>query len=384
MINTSHNRTTALRCLATLVLVVGLGGALAQGTSNDTAAQSQTPDVPTLLSDGDFYLQRGDCALAQYFYQEALKTEATNAKALVGKGRSLACQRAYPDAIDAFKAALDADANNVPAFVHLALAYQDEYQSDPKSYPDRLTDALDIIKKAESIAPSDPKVLNTKGIVQYQLGNLQEARTTLERAASLASAKDSGLTDAERSTLQVNLGRVYRDVNELDLAQQAFRRAVVLDPTNASAHNNLGNVAYRKGDCSTAEYELSQAASLDAQSLSAVSSLGITLFECGDVEASVPKLEEALKLDGAVFVPPLYTYLARAYIQSGKVDEAVKRAQQGALLPPESAEAYYWLGQAYEARGNGTDADNAKKAYQRALEIQGDYQPAKDALASMQ
>ena len=385
--------------LATLIVGLGYATAFAQSSSSSqpksstppsstsqaqAPAQSGTPDVPTLLSDGKFYMDHGDCALAQYFYQEVLKTDPGNVDAMVGKGRSLSCQQAYPQAIDAFQAALKQDPKKVDAYVHLALTYRDEYQSDPKSYPNRLSDALDTVKKAEAIAPQDPRVLNTKGVVLYDLGNLKEARTALEQAVSQASAGNgNGLSDAERSTLEVNLGRVYRDQGDLQLAQQAFRRAVVLDPTNSSAHNNLGNVAYRLHDCSTAEYELSQAVSLDPKSLSAMSQLGITMFECGDVKDSVSKLEAALKLNGAVFVPPLYTYLARAYLKTGKVDEAVKRAQQGALLPPESADAYYWLGQAYQARGGSGDIDNARKAYQHALQIDPNYKPAKEALSSL-
>lgn len=354
------------------------------GAKSQAPALSGKPDVPTLIGDGQFYLNHGDCALAQYFFQEALKSDATNVDALVGKGQALTCQGAYATAIDAFQAALKQDPNNVLAYVHLALTYRDQYQSDPKSYPNRLTDALDAVKKAEAISPKDPRVLNTKGVVLYDLGHLQEARTALETAVSEATGSGGkDLTAAERSTLEVNLGRVYRDQGDLKLAEQTFRRAVVLDPTNSSAHNNLGNVAYRLHDCSTAEYELSQAVALDPQSLSAMSQLGITLFECGDVKASVPKLEAALKLNGAVFVPPLYTYLARAYLKTGKVDEAVKRAQQGALLPPESADAYYWLGKAYQARGASGDVENARKAYQRALQIDPNYKPAKDALASL-
>lgn len=380
MISHSYTSHVPLGRLLAVVLALAFGATAALAQSGD---QNADPDVPTLLSDGDFYLERGDCALAQYFYQEALKTEATNTAALVGKGRSLSCQQAYPQAIESLEQALAGDANDVAAYVHLALTYRNQYQSDPDSYPSRLTDALDTINKAEAITANDPKVLNTKGIILFQLGNMDEARSNLERAASLASAQDSGLSDVEKSTLQVNLGRVYRDQDDLELAQTAFRRAVVLDPTNDAAHGNLGNVAYRLGDCTTAEYELSQAASLNPESLSNVSQLGITLFECGDVAASVPKLESALKLDGAVFVPPLYTYLARGYLEAGKVDEAVKRAQQGALLPPESAEAYYWLGKAYQARGGSGDVDAARKSYDRALEIDPSYQLATEAIATL-
>jgi tetratricopeptide (TPR) repeat protein len=234
------------------------------------------------------------------------------------------------------------------------------------------------------VAASDPRVQNTKGLVLYQLGDLQQARATLEQAVSLATTSQL-LSNQEKSTVQVNLGRVYRDLGELELARQSFRRAVVLDPSSATAHNNLGDVSYRLGDCDTAQYELAQAVSLDPNSLSAASNLGIVLFECGDVQASLPRLEQAVQMDGAVFLPPLFTYLARAYLETGQVDEAIRRAQHGALLSePPSADAYYWLGQAYQRRSGSGDAQRARDAYERAVEIDPNYAAAREALRTLQ
>ncbi|HLV11202.1 MAG TPA: tetratricopeptide repeat protein [Trueperaceae bacterium] len=364
---------------AALLAALALGGAaIAQ------QGQQGGPDVATLISDGQFYLDRGDCSLAQFYFQEALRLDEGNADARVGQGRALSCQGAYPEAIDAFQAALAAQPNHLQALVHLANTYQYQYQADPSAYSGRLADALDTIQRAEAVSANDPRVQNTKGLVLYQLGDLQQARTTLEQAASLATTSQE-LDNAEKSTVQVNLGRVYRDLGELELAQQSFRRAVVLDPTSATAHNNLGDIAFRLGDCSTAEYELAQAVNLDPNSLSAASNLGIVLFECGDVQASLPRLERAVQMDGAVFLPPLFTYLARAYLETGEVDEAIKRAQHGALLAtPPSAEAYYWLGQAYQRRGGQGDSQRARDAYERAVEIDPNYAAAREALASLQ
>jgi len=352
--------------------------------AQDDAAGS-APDATTLVSDGEFYLDRGDCSLAQFYFQEALRLDDGNTQALIGQGRALSCQGAYPAAIAAFQSALEVDPQNVDALVHLANAYQYQYQDDSAAYSGRLADALDTIRRAEAIAPNKASVQNTKGIVLFQLGNLAEARTTLERAADLA-ASDQDLDNLEKSTLQVNLGRVYRDTGELELAQQAFRRAVVLDPTSAAAHNNLGDMAFRLGDCSTAEYELAQAVNLDPSNLSAASNLGIVLFECGEVQASLPRLQEAVQLNGAVFLPPLFTYLARAHLETGQVDEAIRRAQHGVLLsePNPTADAYYWLGQAYQRRGSQDDRQKAADAYRRALEIDPTYSAAQEALNTVQ
>jgi len=380
LISTRLSRNTLLALLGAAVMLMGLATAFAQDGAEESA-----PDAATLIGDGEFYLDRGDCSLAQFYFQEALRLDEANADAQVGKGRALSCQGSYPASIEAFQAALALDAGNVDALVHLANAYQYQYQSDTAAYSGRLADALDTIQRAEGLAPDRASVQNTKGIVLYQLGDLTQARSTLERAADLSNS-DQQLDNAEKSTLQVNLGRVYRDSQELELALQAFRRAVVLDPTSATAHNNLGDMAYRLDDCSTAEYELSQAVNLDPTNLSAAANLGIVLFECGEVQASLPRLQHAVQMDGAVFLPPLFTYLARAHLAAGQVDEAIRRAQHGALLsePSPTADAYYWLGQAYQRRGSEDDRQRAADAYRKALEIDPSYAAAQEALNTVQ
>ncbi|MDE0098430.1 MAG: tetratricopeptide repeat protein [Truepera sp.] len=348
-------------------------------------AQESSINASTLIQDGDLYLRQGDCQLAQYFFQEALKLDEVNAEAMVGKGRALACQGNHQLAAEEFSRAIGEDPENLSAYVQLSLAYMNQFVKDAIRFPNRLNDALTVIERAESFAPRSPQVLNTKGVVLYQFGNLPEARDTLLEAAELATQSDSDLTSAEQSRVLVNLGRTYRDTDELELAASTLRKAVMLNPTNATARNNLGNVYFRlqPRNCYDAEYELAQAASLAPTSLSAVSQLAIVTFECGNVAASVRHFERAVGMDSAVLTPPLYTYLARAYMELGRFDDAVKRAQQGALLPPESAEAYYYLGLAYRSRANSGDLDAARRAFERALEIDPEFQLAEEALSNL-
>ena len=351
-----------------LLLVLGLSLAHAQ----------EAGSVTDYVQNGNLNYARGDCQFAQYFFQEALKLEPSNLDAALGKGKALVCQGAYDAGITEFENVLNASPNNVAARVQLAQAYQKQYDSDRQRYGSRLDDALNLVQTTELLGADNAELLNVKGVVLAQLGDTAGAREALERAITLysnMSAEDQAIT-------QINLGKVYLQLDERESALQAFKRAVALNPASASAHNNVGATYFALGDCDQGIYELSQAVNLNPSSLDATFNLGRAKFDCGQVDSSIPHFEAALNLQGNLNIPQLYTYLSRAYASVGRYDDAVLRAQQGALLPPNSAEAYFYLGQAFEARGGANDANNACDAYQTALDLEPTYQPALDAAAA--
>ena len=330
------------------------------------------------IEQGYTNLEGGDCVFAQYLFREALEEDENNVAARVGMGRALTCQGAYQLGIAEFEAARELEPDNVEAAVELANAYQSQYEGDPEAFPSKLDEALVILEEAEAIAPEDPKVLSGKGAILFNQGNIAAARTAFERAVSLTSRSDTSERDVAQ--MYVNLGSAYRELDELELALQAFRRAVTLNPESARAHNNVGDIYYRLEQCDNAIYELTQATRLNPAYIDAKVNIAVSLFECGNVADSVPYFEEALELPGALNFPPLYTYLSRAYVEQGMFDEAVRRAQQGALLPPVSADAFFYLAQAYEARQASGDTARAEEAYESALEVDPNYAAAQEAL----
>ncbi|MGL4609961.1 MAG: tetratricopeptide repeat protein [Trueperaceae bacterium] len=341
----------------------------------------ESRNISDYIQAGNSFMAQGDCAFAQYQFQEALKLEEANVEALLGKGRSLVCQKALASGIEDYKKVLELDPNNVTAHIRLAEAYQQSFQSTTEKDPAQLTESLSLLEKAEGLASDNPEVLNAKGVTLYLSEDLAGARAALERAVSLAA--DSELSNRDVAQMHINLGSIYRDLDELELALASYRRAVALNPLSAQAHRNAGWAHYNLKNCEEAIYELTQAVNLNPQFLDAIANLGIAEFDCGNVEASIPHFEKALELPGALNLPPLYTYLSRAYVEQGKFEDAVKRAQQGALLPPVTAEALFYLGQAYEKRNATEDRENAREAYQSALEIDAEYKPAQDALGKL-
>jgi tetratricopeptide (TPR) repeat protein len=195
-------RAVAWAVAMAATLVLASAGVVA---AQETPAEPAQADVTRHIRDGNLYFAQGDCALAQYFFQEALKRDEDNVEALVGKGRALACQTAY-NAADRRASARRSRSNPryVPAYVHLALTYQEQFLERADRLRRRLGDALDVLQQAEDRAADDATVQNTKGIVLYQAGDLEQPRSTLERAVELA--REPASTDRERSTVTSTSG----------------------------------------------------------------------------------------------------------------------------------------------------------------------------------
>ena len=342
-------------------------------------AQEGTRSAAEYVQDGNFNLERSNCQFAQSFFQQALELEPDNAEAAIGKGRALICQGAYETGITELQNIINANPGSVEAKVFLAEAYKAQYDSDPEQFAGRLDEALGVIQEAEQAAPDDARLLSVKGTVFYYKDDMPAAREAFERAVTSASE----LSPEDQALININLGKTYLQQGEQEQALQAFQRAVSLNPASAQAHNNVGATYFALGNCEQAIYELTQAVNLNERSADAAFNLGRALFECDQVEASVERFEAGVELPSSLNVPQLYTYLSRAYTQLGRFDEAVERAQQGAILPPASAEGFYYLGQAFEQRNASGDLASARDAYQSALELDPAYQPAQDALSRL-
>lgn len=343
-------------------------------------AQDGELSAENYIATGQTFL-RQDCQLAQFAFQAALRQEPNNQDAMLGKGEALVCQGQFELGIDEFRKVLQANPNSIRARVQLALAYNEQYQQDPAAFAGRLTDALELLRIAEGLDRTNPEVHNAKGIVLYQSGEYAQAQSAFEQAISLAT--QAGFANPALSTMNVNLGKSLRELGQLERALTAFRRAVMLNPADASAHNNLGQIHFALGDCDSAVYELSQAVSLNPTSVDAAANLAISTFECGDVDGSVPLLKRAIDGGGGLLFPPLYTYLARAYLEQGRAADAVAEATKRALLPPATPEGFYWLGRAYEARAQANDREAARRNYQRCLELDPNFSECRQALDAL-
>ena len=93
----------------------------------------------------------------------------------------------------------------------------------------RLPEALQLIRKAQGMAPDDPFIMDSMGWVQYRMGNLDEAEAQLRRAYGLRPDAD----------IAVHLGEVLWKKGQKDDAIALWRAAHAKDPKNDALRTTL-------------------------------------------------------------------------------------------------------------------------------------------------
>jgi len=149
----------------------------------------------------------------------------------------------------------------------------------------------------------------------------EPALGTLERLAAL-SPKD-GQAEAD-------LAAAYAAHGELPKAEQAFHKALLLQPENVSAMVGLGNVYFK-----TERYD-----------------------------EAITILSQASERDGKAYEPLVLR--ARSYTHRKRYAEALGDLQRAQELGARDPEIEYYRAQAYRARGNEDEARRAMAAFKRA------------------
>ena len=137
---------------------------------------------------------------------EKKMTSASSAREHLDAGREFLLAGNYNDAISALSTAVSLDPKLTEAHNLLGVAY------DKKGFADRAKDSFERAVKLEE----DAETLNNLGFSLYQSGNYRAAVDRLKRAAKLAPTDERILN---------NLGLAYCRLGKVDEAYKAFTRA---------------------------------------------------------------------------------------------------------------------------------------------------------------
>jgi len=178
------------------------------------------------------------------------------AEALLAEGKLDAAE-------EAARQALKIDEKNVPAMVNLATVYARKKRFELSKM---------VLDNARQIDERDPAVWNRLGFVELSLGDRNQALESFRTAAALrpdypeahanygallADSEDfaAAATELElavryaplSANAWLDLGNAYRGEKEFDKAEDAYQRALRLDPRLVDCHFNLG-ILYLDGD----------------------------------------------------------------------------------------------------------------------------------------
>lgn len=306
---------------------------------------------------------------------------------------------------------------------------------------------LDAIAELEQMWQQNSRVaqayhdeaMTLRGLAHLYLGDLQEARTALEAAAShtvqldtkvtpvpatagtaekaaaplspddIQTVKDqrhdidlnspggfeSALTDSVEVTSAVlegkvtdsdamcNLALIEAAMGETNRATARLAAALRMQPGHTHVLNNLGVLAYEQGNYSRAVYFLEMARSIEEatnrQEPEIANHLGVALSSMGQLDEGLEQLQQAGGYERAEF--EVFYNLGRAYIERGSPDRGVEYLRQAFQSNPNHPDVHVVLASAYLLRGRTQFYAEAKKHLLRALQLSHNHRAGMTDLA---
>jgi tetratricopeptide (TPR) repeat protein len=192
---------------------------------------------------------------------------------IFNRGKLLHQEHQYREAIKEYEASLKLDDQNPFVFNALGLAYAALQDFAP---------ALKAFNQALALNPDLTDVYNNMGMVYAEQGAKEKAFEAFSRAV-----RNPNYTTPEKALY--NMGNLYLDDSNLELAEMHFRRAVEKQPKFALGYRGLANVYLRMNQVDLAVSQFQKAVELapeDAESL----------FQLARIHQDKGEVEEARKL----------------------------------------------------------------------------------------
>lgn len=283
------------------------------------------------------------------------------------------------EAIQLFEKALAANPQSTDARFNLALVYFHNRQFD---------ESIRVITVSKRLRAEDYALL---GASQRAMGHFDTAATNMRRAVAMQPgnsdfAYDLALTqiDAGKAAEAIRvleaatakpqpkakvfgaLGMAYYMNGNLLRAEQAYAKAIQMEPTAADLHASLGDVWFGSGDFQKAAAEYREATRLDPANPGYHNKAGRNLLRMDQTTAAAAEFEDALAADPR-HADSLFN-LGKIASAAGNTKEAVSLLERAVASDPKNAEAHYQLSLGYQRLSDGV---KAAETMQRFRELKG-------------
>lgn len=371
-----------------------------QGKQDDalrafTAARRFVPEYPeALLGEARILAAKGDLDAAKSEVEAVLVKNPKQAEGLLLRGDIARAKGSLKDAIEAYQAALKENPRNFLAALNLASAYIGNNQIDLAQQQ------IDELKKQ---SPRHPGVTYLDALIAFNKKDYPRANDAV--TVSLTSAPSSGMAQmlagaistamnqpaqAEqhlREAIKISPGNVYarKLLTSLYLrqrqpqkAEEILQPALAASSTDATLTSLAGELALLKGDFAGASKYFDKAGKMNPADANVRTQGAAVDFARGDEAAGFAELEAASKDSVNNPNPDIALVLAR--VQRKQFDQALTAWKTLEKRQPDNPLTYNLRAAIDMGKG---DLPAARKALERAVQLQPTYFPAVANLASI-
>lgn len=328
--------------------------------------------------------------------KKAAEVAPDSAEPVIAAARWQYARKAYDEAETLFRKATKLDPKSPVPLVDLGDLYAGVRQD-----PDK---AMGFYREAIQVAPKHAGA-------HFALGSLLlSRRDALGAIPSLLTAQE--LVGGKNPLPSMALGRAYGQTRKWKDAQEAFTRALTIQPTLADAYIGRASTFIASGNRAKALADLRKAEEVNPKGAEAPLRIGMLQQEDGVAKEAYEAYERAVRLEPKLILA--YNNLAwLAATRRERLDDALAWIQKARSLAPKEAMLFDTHGWVLRARGDLAGAaatltegiglqpsadlhyhlgvvqmetnrpDDARGNLRKALQIQPDFGDAKDAKARL-
>lgn len=324
-------------------------------------------DPNALLSDAHRLLAQGDRKAAMVSFEDsAAAWEAVcspyAALPLLQLGKLFAAKQEWPQALQAYKRAAAARSSDAEAHCGVGRSLFQIHGSSQEAEA-ALQTALALWRNENS---RDAKhALRTLANLRWKRRLFNDALSTMREALTLEPEFPSAWHD---------LGTMYGELGDVAQAEQAYSEAARLwgkqcDPLQVLALRNLGTLLLADNKPVQALAKLRKALELEPHDAETIDAMAQALLADGKRTQALQQFECAVNLwreKGSSDIVQGLQNWAQALQDDEDHDASVAKLLQAVALVPDSAQAWYHLGNAQDLAGQ---PDEAVRSFERSLEL---------------
>jgi tetratricopeptide (TPR) repeat protein len=318
------------------------GAATGTGAANSTADGGGKPDSSDestkKASKPAININRqlqaaGDCMVdgryadAADVYKQALLLAPDSVEALAGLGMALGRQSKLDEADEQFDHVLTIDPKNPVAHCGKAMVLLNRFtNSKDNSGKSRSQLLKEAGRECNKALDADPRVVEA----HYLLGKVYREENRLDRAEQAFSGAVK--LDPHYGSAWVALGSVQTQRERFGPALESFNQAITVSPNNAQAYFGRGQLYAKQGQLDRAVKEFNMSVYKNSNNAAVHLALGKVFDQQGDSVAAVKEYNEAIKLKPDD--PAAYIELASNLENRGELDTAIIKLRNGLKIMP--------------------------------------------------